>query len=619
MGNKSVLKKMVLLLFVVMMTFALPACGNEAVGDENESEDNGHVPNGKVLDVAESLEITFDGYDGYGSVTLSNTDAWIDLMDSEVFESESDITALRGAVTYTLSKVSDLANGEEIVITIEANNELLEKYDYYVKKQTKSIKVEGLKELQEIDPFELMDIYVCGRAPYAYIDGRKTSFLWKEQWHEMSIVTEGQYGLKGGEVTTISLVSSDNTIDIYDCFGRRGYKPTRVTMEYKIPEIKSHLASALDVPNMIMTHRLEEIKEDIKKAFNNTLHSSSSTRKYKQKKMLDSEYTSCYILRKNDKSSALWFLVYTITATSSEGDFKYYYVVHYNDPHIDPDEGFTMSSWTPHTDTKEYFVKGTYTESIYDWGEGWYDEEHPEQYLGFASIDMLELYLKKNYIGTEDDDYFFYEKLAFTKNGEQNVQHIQQTLYDENKKAYIAAEFDRNEKEKPLQTIFYNKTGEVTQSIKYEYTEGGSFLKEIVTDANGNSYIAKEYIYREDGQFLKEVITGADGKSYVATQNEYNDKGWFIREIITDANGNSYVAVECEYESEDKYKQIEYDESGSITVIYYLEYYSNGMCSKYVICYPNGQEKMVATYDEDGNMLLAIYYDENGNVTDYIQ
>lgn len=126
----------------------------------------------KKIDVMESLTLSYDGVNGYGTADLKNAYGWeadafeaANIKGIESFADLGNAFTIESAVSYNISPNQNLSNGDEVTVTALINNEAVEEYKIEFEGEEKKFIVEGLPEVQTVDLFENIDILYTGIAP----------------------------------------------------------------------------------------------------------------------------------------------------------------------------------------------------------------------------------------------------------------------------------------------------------------------------------------------------------------------------------------------------------------------------------------------------------------------
>lgn len=124
----------------------------------------------KTFDVTDTLEVTFEGYDGYGICKIENGYDWIDDVLDWYGDKLSDLQQakceyeLSSAVTYEADKKENLSNGDTVTVTAKIGT-IDDDYKITLKSKEIKVTVEGLEEVDRFDPFENINVLFEGYAP----------------------------------------------------------------------------------------------------------------------------------------------------------------------------------------------------------------------------------------------------------------------------------------------------------------------------------------------------------------------------------------------------------------------------------------------------------------------
>ena len=174
----------------------------------------------KTFNVSEGLEVDIEGYNGYGVCTLENEYEWVDdvmdwygdsITDKQRRNAESE---LKDTVTYEISPTTNLSNGDTVTITVNIGS-AAEEFAFNLKSEEITITVEGLKEVEEFDPFEKVFITFEGVAP----NGRATV---KTEGNDSSITYEldKHSSLSNGDVVTLMAIPSGDMNTYAEHYGK---------------------------------------------------------------------------------------------------------------------------------------------------------------------------------------------------------------------------------------------------------------------------------------------------------------------------------------------------------------------------------------------------------------
>ena len=128
------------------------------------------------IDLEKYVKVKYEGYDGYGvasyefdekgfseevknSLGITSTKDLKEIIkdNSKRYKSlENCISSMKKDMRF--DKDSKLANGDEVVFTINFNNDLIDKYGIKFTGGKLKYKVEGLGEIKEVDPFKFIRV-----------------------------------------------------------------------------------------------------------------------------------------------------------------------------------------------------------------------------------------------------------------------------------------------------------------------------------------------------------------------------------------------------------------------------------------------------------------------------
>lgn len=281
----------------------------------------------KEIDVMEGLELNFNGVDGYGTATIVDEFFWEDEAleasgiseKAELNKDEDAVESLQGmyvvgsAVEYEITPQNNLSNGDEVTVSVRIDNESIEDYKIEFTGSEKKFIVEGLKEVEEIDLFEGVDVEFQGFAPYvkATINSQNAN---KNVYTTYSI--DKSEGLTVGDTVIVTAEYDEDSLI------QQGYKAVDNTKEFVVPECDRYAMTLADIP----TETADKINKQFEDAF----------RAYVAKDWTDPgclqeiEYIGSYMLApKAEGYNNIYYGVYKITATPPDGEFSFYSYIQY--------------------------------------------------------------------------------------------------------------------------------------------------------------------------------------------------------------------------------------------------------------------------------------------------
>lgn len=205
----------------------------------------------EVLDPLSKVTVTFEGADGRGEMKI-NTDALSEYEKSWFYITSDD------------SYSNDLSNGDTVTVEAECYMYLEDGYFTYEDKyytydenaMSKEFTVEGLKELETIDPFEGVEITYSGVAPDLDVSVN-TDNCSEIIRNYIYFDIDDRYGLGIGDTFTVTA-----TVDYWseDEFANKGYKlaSEEVTKEFTIEDTAPHYINDLSEVTKIDCNTLYE-------------------------------------------------------------------------------------------------------------------------------------------------------------------------------------------------------------------------------------------------------------------------------------------------------------------------------------------------------------------------
>jgi len=201
----------------------------------------------KKADVSGGFELSFSGYDGYGTATLSDSYSWVDDViqnygtDLSGMELIAFDAALRSAVDYTITPNEAISNGDEITVSVDVDNSLLEEYKIELTGGTAAFIADGLDEIEEINPFDDITISYDDIAPRAKATIDTNSF-------DKSLVytLDKDSGLSNGDIITVTVSPKSETMEEY--IQKYGKKLAETEKTYTVEGLSTYASALDDIP-----------------------------------------------------------------------------------------------------------------------------------------------------------------------------------------------------------------------------------------------------------------------------------------------------------------------------------------------------------------------------------
>lgn len=320
-----------------------------------------------TINLNDYIKVKTDGYDGYGSASISID--W-DAIDEEygsklkftgdakdkygdLLDLAEPIDALKSNIKVEFnsdSKTTELKNGDKVKYKLTVNKDAQKFVKCKLEYKNSEYTVSGLKTVETFDAFEGVTVEFSGRSGSGYaefnFDGAKLG--------RYDFTIPQIYDLKNGDVITVELYNkqAQDYIDNY------GMVPEAFEKEFKVEGLEEIITSS----SAITSEGLEQLKKEaeaaIKKTLDIQLDSSVS---------YDGLQYEGYIFASNDSSNVV-YVIYSADVSSEDNKFntkKVYYPVCIKDVFETEDE-YKYSSDTSVTgysglDIDNYFRTPGYT------------------------------------------------------------------------------------------------------------------------------------------------------------------------------------------------------------------------------------------------------------------
>ena len=226
----------------------------------------------KKVDVSKYVSIEYNGFDGYATAEayLDEWGLYYEIMEAKgqrninYSDLEDYTELLSGGVTVasamdtiemTLNKEANIANGDELTVTITYNNEIANEVDIEFVGETYSITAGGLEAVEEVNPFEGLNVTFSGIAPYGSVE---YEYVGGNEYVETYYFSVSQWdGLKNGDTVTITYDTTDEN-NMWS-----GYVATTKEMTYEVTGLQEYVESYADVNEEFLTKVKSETEDTI--------------------------------------------------------------------------------------------------------------------------------------------------------------------------------------------------------------------------------------------------------------------------------------------------------------------------------------------------------------------
>lgn len=217
------------------------------------------------VDVSANADVLFSGYNGHGTATVSEG-SWLSDIEDQ-FGSDMSFgelakleLALDDAVDFKLSNEEDLSNGDEVTLTIDVNNDVLDDYDFKLSGGEKKFTVSGLDEIEEFDPFENVSVSFSGMSPNGEATVNRSS---SDSDLSLSYDLDKSSGLKNGDEVTLSISSSSGD-DVEEYCLNHGKTPTATEKKFTVEGLASYAQTIEEIPEDSLNKMISQAEDSFK-------------------------------------------------------------------------------------------------------------------------------------------------------------------------------------------------------------------------------------------------------------------------------------------------------------------------------------------------------------------
>lgn len=279
----------------------------------------------KEIDVMDGVKLEFNGVSGYGTASITNEYYWedealeaagfTDKMDSkdgnEVLEALQGVYIIEGAVKYEISPNENLSNGDEVTVIATVDNESVDDYNIEFTGIVKRFKVEGLKEVEQIDLFEGVEIKFEGFAPYvkATVNSQNAN-----KDINVSYSIDKNDNLTIGDTVIVTAEYDEESLLQKGCIAKEN------TKKFVVEECDRYVTQLQDIPQEMIS-KMNKQFEDAFRAY--------VAQSWVDKESLNSiEYLGSYLLTPKEGVDVslknIYYGVYKIDIDNDGDTFSYY-------------------------------------------------------------------------------------------------------------------------------------------------------------------------------------------------------------------------------------------------------------------------------------------------------
>ncbi len=319
----------------------------------------------KTVRLNDYFKVSFEGVEtkGYATVDSKYTALYNALTDAggkKILKSSSIYTpqdTIIDSIEVTVSPNEELSNGDEVTVHYSFSSAIAKQYGVKLKAKDEKIKVSGLKEVEEVNPFDYITLKYEGVSGNIYasveVDDSKIDYL-----DEIYFDIDDNYDLSVGDTVTVSMESY-----YADAALEHGYKFTETKHTYTIDSADSYLESLSQIDNDTLAKMQAEAEDEIRADLAGEDYTVS-----------DQRYIGAYFNKIKTESSYYYdnyvYLVYTANATQEDGDYTnlpVYMVVQFSDNIVSADGSLAFD------DDPAFYYSYSYVDGTWDYVEGYTD------------------------------------------------------------------------------------------------------------------------------------------------------------------------------------------------------------------------------------------------------
>lgn len=227
----------------------------------------------KEINLEEYVELECYGYNGYATANANVN--WIDLYrdiyeaiggkSDNVNDVNSIMQALQGnyeivqminSISVSFSSEKEwISNGDSISVKIAYDNDLAKKSKIRFTGTTVSMTVEDLDEVEQLDPFENLEVLFSGISPQGVIEYSYQGN--DERIRSLSFAVTQSEHLKNGDTVLITVDSEDKIT------GQKGYICTKKSKEYTVEGLDEYINSFKDISEDFLNKMKTEAEDSI--------------------------------------------------------------------------------------------------------------------------------------------------------------------------------------------------------------------------------------------------------------------------------------------------------------------------------------------------------------------
>lgn len=324
--SKKILRIVLIIIVTLIVGISVSFLVVHIVGNRFQQGLRTEEVNNPVVDLSQFIEITPEGYEGYGrikaiinpvhrkdykTITFKENAPKINATGSE----NSALTFLIDNMELKLSKTENLCNGDVITYEVVFNNLCDQIVDCQFENISGTYTVSGLPDVTEYDPFENLTVKVEGVAPFAYVYYNVEKTYISRNLYVPDVTSE----LKNGDVVTFQFqADADELENIKKWYGQ---EISVFEKEYVVENIPEYVFSPEDLTNDIHEMMKKTALEYIEQNLSNEMESLDELKYAGDIFYNIKEYSH------NEQTVNLALVIYKADKTIDGKEYLFYYPV----------------------------------------------------------------------------------------------------------------------------------------------------------------------------------------------------------------------------------------------------------------------------------------------------
>lgn len=224
----------------------------------------------KTIDLQDYTEVTFSGYDGYGTASVEfDYDSFYADIQKYGKHLQSSGDSLTGAVSayavgetvsYKLDKAEKLSNGEKVAIKFTYNNDLIKKYKIKFNGKDEKFKVKDLEKVREINPFDDITVSFSGTSPNVSASVKKDSD--EDAVNDAYFTLDKSSGISKGDSVKVTVDSDEDYL-----LREYGVKFTETSKKYECKDVDEYVTDGADIGKDLLDKVKKQTSDSIEAYF----------------------------------------------------------------------------------------------------------------------------------------------------------------------------------------------------------------------------------------------------------------------------------------------------------------------------------------------------------------